>query len=114
MSDTTAFDIDPKLRAIDPTGCGCTECLVGEYRPLDQASEAEIKALFLGLLRDHTETRWTIEQEEDPAIGGFVILGGGHSVRVDQIVLPIPVEYFRITVDHRGIEQIRHDAPYLH
>lgn len=40
--------------AIDPPGCGCTECLTGEYIPLDRASDQQILDLFAGRLRDNT------------------------------------------------------------
>lgn len=35
---------------IDPPGCGCTECLVGEYVPLDQATEHDIMAMAAGVV----------------------------------------------------------------
>jgi hypothetical protein len=40
--------------AIDPPGCGCTECLTGEYVPLERATHAQILKLFAGRLRDNT------------------------------------------------------------
>jgi hypothetical protein len=43
-----------KLVAIDPYGCGCTECLVGEYKPLDYATDEELIAMILGELANHT------------------------------------------------------------
>lgn len=42
------------VRAVDPPGCGCTECLTGEYIPLDQASEEQLVMLLRGELRDNT------------------------------------------------------------
>jgi len=41
--------------AIDPPGCGCTECMTGEYVPLERASAAQILDLFRGRLRDNTD-----------------------------------------------------------
>ncbi len=40
--------------AIDPPGCGCTECLTGEYVPLERATRQQILDLFAGHLRDNT------------------------------------------------------------
>lgn len=42
--------------AIDPPGCGCTECLTGEYVPLDQAQGQHVLDLFAGRLRDNTSS----------------------------------------------------------
>jgi hypothetical protein len=33
---------------VDPADCGCTECLIGQYVPLDQASAVQIRGLFDG------------------------------------------------------------------
>lgn len=46
----------PKPIAVDPPGCGCTECLTGEYIPLDQATEEQVRALAKGKLANHTDT----------------------------------------------------------
>jgi hypothetical protein len=40
--------------AIDPPGCGCTECLTGEYVPLDLASPIHIMALVFGVIANNT------------------------------------------------------------
>jgi len=40
--------------AIDPPGCGYTECLTGKYVPLDQATRQQVLELFAGRLRDNT------------------------------------------------------------
>lgn len=40
--------------AIDPPGCGCTECLTGEYVPLDRASHQDIRRAQLGEIADNT------------------------------------------------------------
>lgn len=39
---------------IDPPGCGCTECLTGEYVPLDQASKEQVAAMLAGKLSNAT------------------------------------------------------------
>lgn len=42
-----------KPTAIDPPGCGCTECLTGEYVPLDRATPHQVGKLLRGYLRSH-------------------------------------------------------------
>ncbi|KQO98132.1 hypothetical protein [Leifsonia sp. Leaf264] len=44
----------PELLAIDPVGCGCTECITGEYVPLDEASFDQIDLMLAGVLADNT------------------------------------------------------------
>jgi len=39
---------------IDPIGCGCTECLIGEHVPLDQATEEQINKMIAGEIEDAT------------------------------------------------------------
>lgn len=40
--------------AIDPPGCGCTECLTGQYVPLDAADAGTVRLAQLGFIRDNT------------------------------------------------------------
>lgn len=40
--------------AIDPPGCGCTECITGEYIPLDRATDQQVAALLRGEIHDNT------------------------------------------------------------
>lgn len=40
--------------AVDPPGCGCTECIIGLYIPLDQATDEQIAGALIGALADHT------------------------------------------------------------
>lgn len=35
---------------VDPPGCGCTECLIGQYVPLDRATSEQVIALLCGEL----------------------------------------------------------------
>lgn len=42
--------------AVDPWGCGCTECVTGEYKPLSDATDDDIADLLAGRLRDNTHT----------------------------------------------------------
>lgn len=37
---------------VDPLTCGCTECLTGEYVPLELATPAQIRLLLFGRLAD--------------------------------------------------------------
>jgi hypothetical protein len=48
----------PNPRAIDPPGCGCTECLIGEYVPLDRATNTQIRQMTAGEIADHTGGDW--------------------------------------------------------
>jgi hypothetical protein len=43
-----------RLIAIDPWDCGCTECIIGEYKPLMSATDDDIADLLAGRLRDNT------------------------------------------------------------
>ncbi|MFG2847422.1 hypothetical protein ACGF12_30280 [Kitasatospora sp. NPDC048296] len=54
--------MDEKKRpiAIDPPDCGCTECIVGEYVPLREASEDQIAQMLRGELRDHTSVPFRV------------------------------------------------------
>lgn len=40
--------------AIDPYGCGCTECIIGEYIPLQEATDAQVLDMLDGRLSNHT------------------------------------------------------------
>jgi len=48
----------PKVEAVDPTGCGCTECLIGEYLQEEfwyhRANRADVIALLRGEVRNNT------------------------------------------------------------
>ncbi|MEV4116317.1 hypothetical protein [Nonomuraea sp. NPDC049695] len=46
--------------AIDPPDCGCTECIIGEYKPLAYADDGQIAALIRGELRNNTGLTFTI------------------------------------------------------
>jgi len=56
MSEITrAF---PNILAVDPMGCGCTECIIGEYVPQGQwgakANAADLAAVLRGDVRNNT------------------------------------------------------------
>jgi hypothetical protein len=50
----------PGAVAVDPPGCGCTECLTGEYVPLEQATDAQVAALLTGSVGNNTGLRFTV------------------------------------------------------
>lgn len=43
----------PKVIAIDPPGCGCTECIIGEYVPLESANDQQVLGLLTGRIDSH-------------------------------------------------------------
>jgi hypothetical protein len=45
---------------IDPAGCGCTECLTGEYVPLDLATAEQMQAMLAGTVRNATSEDFTL------------------------------------------------------
>lgn len=59
--------------AIDPPGCNCTECITGEYVPLDAASRQQILDLFAGRLRDNTDssTEFTVTVSVNDGDGDY-------------------------------------------
>lgn len=42
------MDEPVKVLAIDPAGCGCTECCTGEYVPLERATDEQLIDLLTG------------------------------------------------------------------
>ena len=46
---------------IDPAGCGCTECLTGEYVPLDRATAGQVFRLIKGKLLNATDERFIVD-----------------------------------------------------
>lgn len=49
--------------AIDPPGCGCTECLTGECVPLDRATDAQLELMLQGKIRNNSHHVW-VERTE--------------------------------------------------
>lgn len=60
-----------ELIAIDPPGCGCTECITGEYVPLNEATEEQITQMLVGKVRNNTAQQlrlnlvYIVEDEQD-------------------------------------------------
>lgn len=97
---------DPRLLAIDPPGCGCTECLTGEYRPLQDATDDDIRALFAGEINDNTSERWDVEQTSSWEDEGFSVYVNGRSIDLPTITLPLPVGNYRIALYKEVFERV--------
>jgi hypothetical protein len=41
--------------AVDPWGCGCTECITGEYVPLRRATDDNVADLLAGRIANHLD-----------------------------------------------------------
>lgn len=46
--------------AIDPPGCGCTECITGEYVPLVDATPRQITDMLAGRIGNNTGCEFSI------------------------------------------------------
>jgi hypothetical protein len=66
----SSYDISPHrgVTAVDPPGCGCTECLTGEYVPLQQATGAQVAALLAGAVGNNTGLAFTAAPGGEPGI----------------------------------------------
>lgn len=62
-----------KVLAIDPVGCGCTECLTGEYVPLESATKEQALAVLRGELANNTDH----EPEVDMRLRDLRVLPNG-------------------------------------
>lgn len=98
-----------KLLAIDPEGCGCTECLIGEYRPLNQATDEELGQLIRGELKDNTSEYVRVEYGE---YGGVTVSIGYRTVHLpedDIWSLPpsdLPFEAGAVSMSIRHLSQL--------
>ena len=54
-----AAGLSERLLAVDPRGCGCTECLIGEYIPVHEILSDLVpmyqRLIEMGVLVDHTD-----------------------------------------------------------
>lgn len=48
---------NPYVLVVDPAGCGCTECIIGEYTPADRLTEEQKNFIGDGKWKDgHDDT----------------------------------------------------------
>lgn len=73
----------PTPIAVDPPGCACTECITGQYRPLDRATPQDIAALLRGQLRNHTGAALRVTVVYALSPGGTLATAAPDTVRVD-------------------------------
>lgn len=51
----------PYVLVVDPAGCGCTECIIGQYTPADQLSAAQKNFIDKGKWKDgHDDTSYGV------------------------------------------------------
>ncbi len=51
--------------AIDPEGCGCTECIIHEYYPLEDATPAMLRDMVAGYIGNNTYEEYWITFERN-------------------------------------------------
>lgn len=63
--------------AVDPTGCGCNECITGEYVPLEEATVELLKGIALGTVANNTYGALTVTvrtwNTSDPIEAGDIV-----------------------------------------
>ena len=64
FSHDSQSDSDNQITAIDPVGCGCLECMTGEYVPFDNATSDQIIGMIRGDIANHTDYE-TVEEVLD-------------------------------------------------
>ena len=104
----------PRLLAIDPFGCGCTECLSGQYHSLDRATDEDIQALLGGVLRDNTGEHFVITERTSRHARGFDVTVGDRTFTIDSIALPIAVERYEIHLSKASFEKVMEGGGYPH
>lgn len=93
--------------AVDPSGCGCTECITGEYVPLDQANVELLKGIALGQIANNTYSP-VIVTVRPATMHDPLEAGSG-------IVYEVQLEHLRGVwapheLDHRDAEEIVREA----
>lgn len=70
--------------AVDPIGCGCTECITGLYIPLDQIDDEMLVGLLNGEMANNTSITFTVTKScslvpgETPELIWVKVTGGGY------------------------------------
>ena len=59
------------VKRIDPVGCGCTDCLTGYSKPLDRATDDQVRAMFSGKLIDATSNTFEVTVTREYKDGEF-------------------------------------------
>lgn len=100
-----------KLIAIDPTGCGCTECLVGEYLPLERVEKDHVLALAKGDLQDNTSEIASVTYTNYDGVE--IYLGGRFYSFPDESFETLPpanlrFENFSITIESQIMDQVKY------
>lgn len=57
-----------RLRAIDPEGCSCTGCWVGDRVPLELATAEHLAAMLHGSVADCSNSRWQVRRTDDKQV----------------------------------------------
>lgn len=73
----------PTLTAVDPPSCACTECITGQYVPLDRAMPRDIAAMLSGRLDNHTGAALRVTLVYALSPGGSLTTAVPDTVRVD-------------------------------
>lgn len=87
--------IDSKVLAIDPSGCGCTDCIVGVYVPLSSATDDHMQALMLGIIGDNTSDLFHITANDDST---YTVTADPYTFTITKIAFPIPVDNYTLDV----------------
>ncbi|MGW0333540.1 hypothetical protein ACWD0J_16985 [Streptomyces sp. NPDC003011] len=74
--------------AVDPPGCGCTECMTGEYVPLHRATPDQVASLLNGKLHNnlHSGTKLLVNVV-------YEFLSPGGTLTVQTVVVTFHNEY---------------------
>lgn len=63
--------------AVDPSGCGCTECITGEYVPLQDATVELLHGIATGRVANNTYSAVTVTvrpwNTSDPVEAGEIV-----------------------------------------
>lgn len=83
--------------AIDPPFCGCTECMTGEYVPLNEATAEQMADMLAGKIRNNTGMQlqvsfvFTVEDDQDireAELAKIQVIGEGRITYAEDITSP--------------------------